>query len=85
MVNSVERTHKNVVYNHIRASQTKLCAVHMCWDILYYYNSPVSQWFSPSGEQPEKNVYKLIRYDNQLQAVEQYFTNIAALQNIGVL
>ena len=31
------------------------------------------------------NVYKLIRYDNQLQVVKQYFTNIAALENIGVL
>ena len=31
------------------------------------------------------NVNKLIRYNNQLTVVEQYFTNIAAMQNIGVL
>ena len=31
------------------------------------------------------NVHYLIRYNNQLMAVEQYFTNIAAIQNMGVL
>ena len=29
------------------------------------------------------NVYKLIRYDNQLKVVYQYFTNMAALQKMG--
>ena len=31
------------------------------------------------------NVYLLIRYDNQLPVLLQYFTTIAALQNMGVL
>ena len=31
------------------------------------------------------NSNQLARYNNQLAVVEQYFTNIAATQNMGVL
>ena len=30
------------------------------------------------------NINKLIHYNNQLMVLEQYFTNIAGIQNIGV-
>ena len=29
------------------------------------------------------NAYQLIRHDNQLPVVKQYFTNITAIQNMG--
>ena len=47
--------------------------------------SPISQWFSPGDEQHMNNVNQLIRYNNQLTGVQQYFTNIAAMQNMMVL
>ena len=51
---------------------------------LILYNSPVSQWFfSPSGEQPERRVLAHTLW--QPTSDYQYFTNIAAFANIGVL
>ena len=41
--------------------------------------------FSPSGEHPEQHKLAHTLYNNQLTVAEQYFTNIAAIQNMRVL
>ena len=54
-----------------------------CWGQVVT-NSPVSQQFFPRGEQPENRKLPPENYHNQLPIVYQYFTNIAAMQNMGV-
>ena len=49
---------------------------------VYKRSSPISQRFSPSGEQLEQ--HELAHTLQQLTVVEQYFTNIAAIQNMGL-
>ena len=44
--------------------------------------SSISQWYFPIAVSSLNNVNQLIHYDNQLTVVEQYFTNIAAIQNM---
>ena len=41
--------------------------------------------FFPLAVSSLNNLNQLMRYNNQLTVVEQYFTNIATIQNMGVL
>ena len=50
----------------------------------YIAKDPLKNDISPSGEKPEQRKLAPTLY-NQLTVAKQYFTNITAIQNMGVV